>query len=285
MAHPGVSAHVLCVCFSTILLTKIEITVCHNSKHCTKCLTKQSSISKVWIFFMRWRRLNLTNCGSIWEISTATDDLLNIQVSMSTPLLITIGCMLARIQERQVVVDTKIHLIEFMEVITATVYHLSGFMCTSCYIMLIRTPNWNIHISQRMIQYQLSYVADVFVDYVQSFIKFMSLVMVDELIRYCPFSMTLNSHGAIREMNDIVSVAAICAATDDFPFRSYPTCSCLASPCAGPVGCISYNMYNCCSNCWCTLGLSGKKEKKSTNPHMLGMCIFVRETFSETKFC
>ena len=40
--------------------------------------------------------------------------------------------------------------------------------------------------------------------------------------------------------SDIESVAAICVATADFPFWSYPTC-CVASLHAGPVGCISYN--------------------------------------------
>ena len=51
---------------------------------------------------------------------------------------------------------------------------------------------------------------------------------------------TLNSLGAIWEM--IPSVAAICAAAVDFPCWSYPT-FCVASLHAGPVGCISYNMY------------------------------------------
>ena len=52
--------------------------------------------------------------------------------------------------------------------------------------------------------------------------------------------MTLNSLGAIWEM--IPSVAAICADAVDFPCWSYPT-FCAASLRAGPVGCISYNMY------------------------------------------
>ena len=41
--------------------------------------------------------------------------------------------------------------------------------------------------------------------------------------------------------NDIVNLAAICATMVDF-LRFHTTC-CLASLHAGPVGCISYNMY------------------------------------------
>ena len=57
--------------------------------------------------------------------------------------------------------------------------------------------------------------------------------------------MTLNFLGAICEM--IPSVAAICAAAVDFLCSSYPT-FCVASLRAGPVGCITYNMYNVFSN-------------------------------------
>ena len=37
--------------------------------------------------------------------------------------------------------------------------------------------------------------------------------------------------------SDIVSVAAICATTANFPFQSYLS-FCVASWCAGPVGCV-----------------------------------------------
>ena len=61
-----------------------------------------------------------------------------------------------------------------------------------------------------------------------------------KLIRCCPQydAKLMWRHRA----NNIVSVAAICAAAHLIFFWSYPTC-CVASLRVRPVGCISYNMY------------------------------------------